>query len=194
MKIKLIPFFGIAFLFFNSLVVYSADQFILDDTHSYVLWKINHLGLSDQVGKIYVKGNINLDKENPQNSQVNVNVDINSVSTGLTDFDRHLKGSLFFDAKKYPTATYVSTAVEPISRTSAKINGILTMHGVSKPLSLMVYLNKEQPDFMGNPLKIGFSATAELNRSDFDMGSFLSFIGDKVTLEIGAEAKAKTSN
>ena len=166
----------------------AATKFILDNQHSYVLWQINHLGFSKQVGKWYVKGNVLLDKDHPKDSKVDAQIDIANLVTGLPELDEHLKGKLFLDAMTYPVATFVSTKVDVINDTSAKVAGTLTLHGVSKPVTLMVTLNKVGANPINNKMSVGFSATTTIKRSDFGINTFLPQLSDEVTIEIGAEA------
>lgn len=182
-----------AILFGLSSPGYTADKFILDDSHTYVLWHINHLGFSEQAGKWYAKGFVILDKEHPQNSKVEATIDVSSITTGLPELDEHLKSPLFFDTKKYPTATFVSDKVDIISKTSAKVHGVLNLHGVSKPVTLMVTLNKVGKNPLTDKVSVGFSAKTDLKRSDFGINALLPSLGDDVSVEIGAEGYQSTS-
>ncbi|ERH41468.1 polyprenyl-pyrophosphate binding protein [Legionella pneumophila str. Leg01/11] len=174
-------------LFALSFPGYTADKFMLDDQHTYVLWHINHIGFSTQAGKWYAKGFVILDKEQPQNSKVEATIDVSSIVTGLPELDKHLKSPLFFDTEKYPTATFVSNKVDVLSKTSAKVQGTLTLHGISKPVTLMVTLNKTGKNPISDKISVGFSAKTDIKRSDFGMNTLLPDVGDNVSLEIEAE-------
>ena len=164
------------------------ETFILDNQHTYVLWTIKHLGFSTQAGKWYANGTLVLDKEHPDQSKVSVTINVANVVTGLPELDKHLKGPLFFDTAKYPKATFASNKVQVSSDTTAKVDGILTLHGVSKPVTLDVTFNKEGINPISNKETVGFTATATIKRSDFGMTTLLPQLGDEVTLQIGAEA------
>ncbi|MGQ3891359.1 YceI family protein [Legionella sp. CNM-4043-24] len=166
----------------------AAEKLILDDQHSYVLWHINHLGFTTQSGKWYVKGFVLLDKDHPQNSKVEATIDLNNFVTGLPELDKHLKSPLFFDTAKYPTATFISSKVDVINDHSARVEGSLTLHGITKPVTLDVTLNKTGKNPITDKMTVGFSAKTELKRSDFGMKALLPNLGDEVTIEIGAEA------
>lgn len=181
-------FLTITILFAVSMPLYAAEKFTLDPQHSYVLWKINHFGFSSQSGKWFVNGFVTLDKDNPQNSKVEATINVANLITGIPELDRHLKGKLFFDADLYPTATFVSDKVDVINNSSAKVHGILTLHGISKPIILMVALNKVGKNPISDRMTIGFAATTELNRSDFGIKTLLPEVSDQVTIEIAAEA------
>lgn len=166
----------------------TAQKFILDEQHTYVLWHIKHLGFSSQSGKWYAKGFIVLDKDAPKNSKVEAVITVANIVTGLPELDKHLKGKLFFDVARYPLATFVSNKVEVTSKTTAKVNGVLTLHGISKPIVLAVTFNKEGTNPITDKPTIGFTATADIKRSDFGIISMLPDLGDEVVLDIDAEA------
>lgn len=189
LKKTLNHFITAIFLLAAPLSLFAADKLTLDDRHSYVLWHINHLGFSTQTGKIYVKGFVTLDKDQPKNSIVEVTVDINKLETGIPELDTHLKSAAFFDVSRYPIATYISNKVDVLNKTSAKVYGTLIMHGVSKPVTLMVKINKVGINPVDNVQTVGFSATTQLKRSEFNMTTYLPDLGDEVTIEIAAEAK-----
>lgn len=166
----------------------AAETLTLDDKHSYVLWRIKHLGFSTQSGKWYVKGQAILDQEQPQNSKVMATIDVGNFVTGIPELDKHLKGKLFFDVEQFPTATFASDKVELTSKNTAKVYGKLTLRGITQPVTLLVTLNKIGKNPVTDRMTAGFSATTELKRSDFGMNALLPDLGDEVAIEIGAEA------
>ncbi|KTD41232.1 YceI family protein [Legionella parisiensis] len=164
------------------------ETYILDKNHTYVLWSADHLGFSTQFGKWYATGQLVLDKDNPSQSKVNATIDVRDMITGIPELDKHLKSKLFFNAERYPTATFVSNKVTPQGDNKATVDGILTLRGVSKPVVLQVTLNKVGMNLISNKMSIGFTATGSINRSDFGINAFLPSISDKVNISIGAEA------
>lgn len=164
------------------------ETFTLDNNHTYVLWSIKHLGFSTQAGKWYANGQLVLDKDHPDQSKVNATIKIADIVTGLPELDKHLKSKVFFDAEKFPTATFVSDKVQVLNDHSAKVQGMLTVHGVTKPVTLNVTLNKTGINPITNKNSVGFSATTTIKRSDFGMSTLLPALGDEVELQIGAEA------
>ncbi len=167
------------------------QTFTLDPTHTYVLWRINHLGFSTQSGKWYADGTLTLDKDRPQDSKVDVTIQLANLVTGLPELDKHLKDKLFFDVNQYPVAKFVSNKVEPTSKTTAKVHGMLTLHGVTKPVVLDVTFNQEGKNPINDKETVGFSAKTTLKRSDFNITAFLPKVGDDVTIDIEAEAYKK---
>lgn len=165
------------------------ENYTLDPDHTYVEWHISHFGFSEPSGKWMIKsGTLVLDKNKPQDSKVSVVIDINNLATGLAELDKHLKSPLFFDVKKYPTATFVSDKVTPTGKNSAKVQGMLTLHGVTKPVTLNVKLNKVGENPITNKSSVGFGATTMIDRTDFDISAYSPGVGDKVQLNIQAEA------
>ncbi|HBB6896702.1 TPA: YceI family protein [Legionella pneumophila] len=169
--------------------VYAEPQTLtLDNQHTYVLWKVKHLGFSTQSGKWYASGQLVLDKDNPQQGKVNVTIKVDDIVTGIPELDKHLKGKLFFDTKQFPTATFVSNRVEVMGKNKAKVYGMLTLHGVTKPIILNVILNKAGINLLNDRETAGFSATTSLKRSDYGIKALIPEVGDDVEIEIEAEA------
>lgn len=171
-----------------TLPLHAAERFILDNQHSYVLWEIDHLGFSKQMGKWYVDGFVLLDKKHPDKSKVEATINIADMVTGVPELDKHLKSKEFFDVAQFPKATFISDKVDVLNENLAKVSGILTLRGVAKPITLLVKLNKTGKSVINNKMGVGFSATTSLKRSDFGMNAFLPDLGDEVTIQIGAEA------
>jgi polyisoprenoid-binding protein YceI len=166
----------------------AADTYTLDPNHTYVMWHINHFGFSNPSGKWMADGSLTLDEAKPENSKVNVIIHTDMLTTGLPELDKHLKSPLFFDVQKFPTAKFVSTKVDVTSKTTATVTGNLTVHGVTKPVTLDVTLNKTGVNPISNKPSAGFSATGKIQRSDFGISAYLPGLSDEVVLDIQAEA------
>ncbi|CAM4506144.1 MAG: Protein YceI [Legionella sp.] len=181
-------------LLFISLITCSAtlqaepETLILDNHHTYIAWNINHLGFSTQTGKWYATGQLVIDKAHPENSKVVANINVADIVTGIPELDKHLKGKLFFDVEHFPKATFVSDKVQITGENKADVSGVLTLHGVSKPVVLHVTFNKAAMNPINNKMTVGFTATATIKRSDFGMNTLLPALGDEVELNINAEA------
>jgi polyisoprenoid-binding protein YceI len=185
---KLIYLFMMTLLMSPYLSAKAADTYTLDPNHTYVLWHVNHFGFSNPSGKWAANGILILDEANPKNSKVNVTIKTADIVTGIKDLDEHLQNPLFFDVKQYPTATFVSDKIEITGKTTAKVHGILTLHGVSKPITLEVTLNKIGINPISNKKTVGFTASTHLLRSNFDINTLLPGISDDVNINIEAEA------
>ena len=173
-----------------------AETYSLDPTHTAVTWNINHFGFSNPSGKFMsAKGTLVLDEQKPENSKVEVVIDVTKLNSGLEGLDKALEKEEFFDIAKYPTAKFVSTKVEKTGEKTAKVAGNLTIKGITKPVVLDVTLNGMGENF--EKIKtVGFSGGTNIKRSDFGMTSYLPMLGDDVRLQIESEAiiKLKVGN
>ncbi len=177
-----------AFALFASASAFAADAYKIDPNHSSVTFQYTHFGFSHPTGKFMnAVGTVNLDKADPSKSSVEVSFDIAGVNTGVPGLDTHLKSPDFFDAAKFPTATFKSTKVVVTGKDTAKVTGDLTIHGVTKPVTLDVKLNKLDVHPMMKKEDAGFTATATIKRSDFGMGNYVPAVSDQVDLYIEAE-------
>lgn len=167
--------------------------YTFDPYHSYILWHINHFGFSNPSGKWMVNGTLNLDEAKPENSSVNATIQIADLITGIPKLDEHLKSADFFDVAKYPTATFVSNKVHVAANNTAWVFGTLTLHGVSKPVTLEIKLNKLGINPFTQKKTAGFTGSAELHRSDFGISKYLPGLGDVINIEIEAEASTATT-
>ena len=180
-------------IIFSTLLIYSQstfaqNTFTLDPYHSYVMWHISHFGYSHPSGKWMATGTLVLDQTKPQNSKVNVFINVADVITGIPKLDEHLRADTFFNVAKFPKASFISDSVDVTGKDTAKVHGILTVHGVSKPVTLNVTLNKLGVNPINNKMTAGFTANTELKRSDFGMSNYLPGLGDVVKIDIEVEA------
>jgi polyisoprenoid-binding protein YceI len=182
------------FLFIISLIIsaftYADIQvYNLDPSHTSVTWRVSHFNFSHPSGKWMVEsGEIALDEKNLSNSKVTATIQIDDVISGIQKLDQELIGNQFFDAAKFPTAVFTSTNVKQKSTSKLTVIGNLTMHGVTKPVTLYVTVNKIGIRPITMLKGAGFSATARVKRSDFGMKAYLPGLGDVVDLAIEVEA------
>lgn len=168
--------------------IFAADTYQFDNKHSYVLWHASHFNFSSPSGKWMVNGTLTIDPTQLDKSKVNAIIQIADLTTGIKEFNEHLMGNLFFDAKRYPTATFVSNKVVVTGKDTAKVSGTLTLRGIAKPVTLDVKLNKKGVSPITNKETLGFSAHTTIKRSDFGMNALLPGVGDDVKIAIEAEA------
>lgn len=167
----------------------AAETYAFDPTHTNIVWHANHFGFSNPSGRFGVtEGKLVLDEAAPQNSTVEVTIDVNGLVTGIEAFDTHLKSADFLDTAQFPTATFKSTAVEVTGEKTAKVTGDLTLHGVTKPVTLDMTLNKIDNNPLINKKTAGFSGKIVLKRSDFGISAYVPNVSDEVTIQIEAEA------
>lgn len=176
------------FLFISCTAHAAKTTYLLDSAHSYVLWLVDHFGFSKQSGKFFADGSLVLDDQRPENSSVNVVIQIASLNTGNKELDQHLQGGLFFNGGSYPLATFVSKKVVQNGAKTAKVLGTMTIRGVSKPVVLDVKFNKIGNSIITNKTTAGFTAVGKISRSDFGITTLLPGLGDEVNLIIEVEA------
>ncbi|MFM9890703.1 MAG: YceI family protein [Rickettsiales bacterium] len=162
--------------------------YTLDASHTSVLFNLSHLGYSNYFGRFNtVSGTLQFDARAPENSKLNITIDMNSIDTNSAKLESALKGAQWFDTGNFPTATFVSTAVEPTSATTGKVTGNLTLHGMTRPVVLDVTFNGGGQNPMMAVDALGFSATTTIQRSQFGVTQFLPMVGDTTALTISTE-------
>ena len=169
-----------------------AGTYAIDAAHSTASFGVRHLGISTVKGSFgAVSGTVTLG-ETLSTLQTTARMDPATISTGNADRDGHLQSPDFFDVAQYPEITFTSTSVQPGDGDAFTLMGDLTMHGVTKPVTLQgTYLGSAR---MGETQKVGFTASGELDRREWgltwaqtnEVGEAL--VGDEVTLEIQIEA------
>jgi polyisoprenoid-binding protein YceI len=163
----------------------------IDPGHTNVLARWDHFGFSNpSVNFGQADGTLVYDADNVSASSVQVTLPLSGLSALADQFYEHLTSDKWFDAAKYPAATFKSTKVEAAGDNKLKVTGDLTVKGITKPVVLDVTLNKAGEHPMKKVPAIGFDATATLKRSDFGVGAYAPMVSDEVKLSITTEATA----
>ena len=175
-------------------VLAHADTWQIDPAHTSVEFTVRHMMISNVKG-VFQKtaGTITTNGNDPASAKIDATIDASSVDTRVEKRDAHLKSPDFLDVAKYPTITFKSTRVEAAGPNKWNVTGDLTLHGVTKPVVLVVEGSGAPIQVMGKT-RAGASATATINRSDFgltwnkalDAGGVM--VGDEVTISIDVEA------
>ena len=178
-----------------ALVAASANAFAagvtykLDPTHTNVLASWNHFGYSNPFANFGdVDGTLVYDAADVSKSSVEVTLPLSGLNGFSDKFNAHLRSADFFNAGKFPTASFKSTKVEAAGNGKLKITGDLTIKGITKPVVLDVTLNKAGEHPMKKVPAIGFDATATVKRSDFGVGAYAPNVSDEVKIRITTEA------
>lgn len=167
----------------------AADKYVLDASHSQVLFSYNHLGFSTTFGMFSgFEGEIMFDAENPAGSSVTVSMPTMSMFTGWEKREGHFMSADFFGAEEGDMITFASTGIEVTGDNTAKITGDLTMNDTTQSVVLDAVLNKTGSHPMANKDWAGFDATTTLLRSDFGLGAFAPAVSDEVEVRISIEA------
>lgn len=168
----------------------------VDKDHSTISFSIRHLVSKVSGTFTDFRGAIELDEKKPETSKVEFTVKAESINTQNAKRDEHLRSPDFFDTEKFKDLTFKSKKVKAIGKNKYQVDGDLTLHGITKPLTLKVDYLGETKDPWGNT-KSGFSTTFKINRKDFgihwnkalDNGGVI--LGDEVTASIDIEATEK---
>jgi polyisoprenoid-binding protein YceI len=172
----------------------SMATYTIDPAHSTADFKVRHLMVSNVRGEFSgVSGTVVFDDQNPQASKVEAKIDVNTIQTRDAQRDAHLKSADFFDAEKYPVITFVSKKVVKNGGGEHKVTGDLTIHGVTKEVTLDVDgPTPEVKDPWGNQ-KIGASAQTRIHRKDFGLVWNMALetggvmVGDEVQIHLDLE-------
>jgi polyisoprenoid-binding protein YceI len=166
----------------------------LDAGHSAAGFKVRHMMISHSKGEFSgLSGVLQLDEVDYTHSTVEASIPVSTLRTGDDSRDEHLKNADFFDVEKFPTMTFKSTSMRSTGARNYAVTGDLTIHGVTKSVTLTVEdVSQPSKDPWGN-WRIGLSASAKINRKDFGLtwNSALEsggvLVGDEVTLTLDVQ-------
>ncbi|MDX3884007.1 MAG: YceI family protein [Sphingomonas sp.] len=161
-----------------------AGTYTVDSAHTQVLFEVNHLGFNDYFGLFgNATGTLKLDPANPAAASVAIEIPIAKVATNSDGLTKHLLGPDFFDAAKFPTATFKSTSIT-VDGNDAKITGDLTIKGVTKQVVLDAEFEGAGVGPMNKKDTVGFEAETKIRRSDFGISYGIPMVPDQVELKI----------
>ena len=164
------------------------ETYVVDGTHTFARFSYSHFGYSTQLSRFdKTTGTVVFDKA-AKTGTVDIVIDAKSVDTGYATFNEHIQGEDFLDTAKYPTATFKSTKVVFDGDKPAKVEGNLTLKGVTKPVTLTVTDFKAAPHPMLKKDAIGANAFTMIKRSEFNAGKYAPNVGDDVRIDIAIEA------
>ena len=162
----------------------TGGTYAVEPNHTQVRFGVMHMGFNPYFGTFsQASGSLMLDPKNPSATKVSIEVPIASVQTPSDKLTEELRSKQFFDAGTFPTMRFVSTSVT-VNGTRATIAGQLTMHGVTKPVTLHATFTGAGT-FMGKQ-QVGFTANGTLNRSDFGVTYGIPLVSDAVMIDISA--------
>ena len=165
----------------------------IDPAHSHVEFAVKHLMISTVKGRFgIVRGTVRTDDADPAKGSVDVEIDADSIDTREAQRDAHLKSADFFDIEKFPALRFKSTRIHDVDGDSFKLTGDLTIHGVTRPVTLDVASEGRGKDPWGGE-RAGFSATGKVKRSEFGLtwnqvletGGFV--VGDDIKINLDVE-------
>lgn len=166
-----------------------AENYVLDPSHSQIVFSYNHLGYSTSYGMFGgFEGAIAFDQANPAASSVQVSFPVTTMLTGWQARFDHFMSPDFFGATEDKTVSFKSTAIEVTGEKTAKITGDLTLNGITKSVTLDAALTQAGEHPMEKKPWAGFTGTTTLLRSDYNLGMFAPYVSDEVQVMISVEA------
>jgi polyisoprenoid-binding protein YceI len=188
---KLILKTALVVLTFSLSGLVQAAVYDIDPAHSQVGFRIRHIVSKVRGDFKTYSGTVDFDEKNPAALKAEATIQTASINTSVDKRDTHLKSGDFFDVEKFPTMSFKSTAAKKLTDNKVQLVGDLTLHGVTKPVTLDVEIGGVSPDPWGNT-RAGFSATGKINKKDFNMPFNMGgVIGDEVEILLEVEAIKK---
>jgi polyisoprenoid-binding protein YceI len=184
---------SIAIALFSVALVQAQTNWTIDPSHSSVRFAVDHMVISEVEGIFSTyEGSAVSAKGDFSDAKINFSVDVNSVNTDNAKRDEHLRGADFFETEKYPKMTFVSSSVTKTGDSKYNLKGKLSLHGVTKEITLAMTYGGTTKDPWGNT-KAGLKVTGVINRTDFGLkynsvleaGSLM--IGEDVTITAKVE-------
>lgn len=167
---------------------FAAEPYAFDPSHTSIGYSIDHMGLSEMHGVFRkFEGDLQLDAKDLSKSTVSVTIDVASIDTGIDKLDEHLRAADFFDVGKFPQMTFKSTKVEPTGSNTFKLIGDLTLHGVTKSVTLNASMRTVDSHPFRKVPAAGFLATGEIQRSEFGITTYPGALGEVVKIRIDTE-------
>ena len=177
-----------AFLILTISAAAQVQMWQIDPNHSAAQFSVRHLGVSTVRGAFTkVSGSATFDPSDPSKTTLNATIDAKTVDTRVEMRDNDLRSPNFLDVQKYPTITFHSKQVKSAGAGKLQVVGDLTIHGVTKEVTLDVD-GPSAPikDPWGNQ-RIGASASTKINRKDFQVNGAPGAVGDEISITIDAE-------
>ncbi len=167
---------------------FAGETLKIDTGHTSVLFGIKHFNIARFWGAFRdVSGTIDFDPADPTKSKVNIEIKVDSVSTGIEKRDNHIKSPDFFNAKQFPTVTFASKSVKKTGENEYAVTGDLTIRGKSKEVTIPMKNTGNGQDPFGK-FRRGFEGTFTINRTDFGIDFMQDGLSKEVDLMLSLEA------
>ncbi|TDX01252.1 YceI family protein [Dinghuibacter silviterrae] len=167
-----------------------AQTWTLDKMHSQLNFGVTHMGINTVEGGFRsFDATITSSKDDLSDAVVELKADVGSINTGVDPRDNHLKSPDFFDAATFPTFTFKSTSFTKTGDKTYQVTGNLTLHGVTKPVTLNVTFNGTATNPMNKKTSAGFHISGVINRADFGIGTKFpdNMLSNDVNLDANTE-------
>jgi len=163
----------------------AADSYKIDPVHSMVIFQIGHFGVSNVFGRFNNPTGTFVMDDDAANMSFQASVETDKVDTANAQRDAHLKSDSFFSAKQFPDITFKSTSIKKTGDKTYDVTGDLTLHGVTKSITVPLNLIGAAKTQAGD--RAGFGGTFSIKRSDYGMTFMVGPVGDDVTLWVNLE-------
>jgi polyisoprenoid-binding protein YceI len=161
--------------------------YTIEPQHTQVMFGVDHMSFTTYYGRFSdVSGTLVLSPQAPSTSKFEIHVPVSTISTTSKTLDDELRGDHWFDSKKFPEIVFSSIGVTVTGQGTAKVAGALTMHGLTRPVTLNVTFHGAGVNALDKKYTVGFEASGHLKRSDFGINPNVPLIGDGVDLIISA--------
>lgn len=161
-----------AFLLAASISTFAQTSWKSDKAHSQLKFDIQHLGVSTVSGAFTdFDATVTAAKPDFSDAAFELTAQATSINTGIEQRDNHLRSADFFDAANIPTLTFKSTSLKKVSEGKYKVTGDLTLHGVTKPVTLDLWYRGTIENPMSKKPTAGFRVTGSIKRGDFGIGA-----------------------
>ena len=167
----------------------SAETYLIDNkgAHAFIQFRIQHLGYSWLSGRFNdFSGSFEYDEKKPEAASVKVDIDVSSIDSNHAERDKHLRSKEFLEVDKYPKAGFVSTSFKENGDGTARLDGNLTLHGVTKPVTIAVEHVGHGPDPWGG-YRRGFEGTTRIALADYGIDYNLGPKSKEVELTLSVE-------
>ena len=169
----------------------AAQTFTSDPPHTHVVWRANHAGVAYTFGRFdEITATLNYDAANPEEGSIEFSILTESVNSGTDRRDDHLRSPDFFDAAQFPTIDFVSKSVTAVDDNNFEVVGDLTVHGVTKEVTLNVEKTGEGTNQNGNAL-VGFYTEFTIDRTEYGMNNLLQATGPEIVIMASFEGVAQ---
>ena len=167
----------------------NAATYKIDPRHTQVFFDYVHNDYSHLSGRLNeASGTLEFDPANVAASSISLELPLASLSTGVPGLDTHMRSADFFDAEKFPTASFKSTKVSVKDATHFDLTGDLTIKGVTRPATFAVTINHLGENPRSKTPMAGFDATAAIKRGDFGVDFLIGVTGEDIRLRVSMEA------
>jgi polyisoprenoid-binding protein YceI len=161
--------------------------YAIEPNHTQITFSVSHLGISPFAGEFsHASGTMNVDPAHPEATRLSVTIPVDSVHTTSDVLTGELKGADWLDAARFPTATFTSTGVRRLGPDTVAVSGNLTLHGITRPETLVAKLFGAATNPMSKKDSIGFLGRMSINRAEFGVTKYVPVVSDQTVLVINA--------